>query len=144
MPLTPTMHMDMQEGHLAASTVHQSLFISPFALRVGLRGNLDLSLAKCEKLRGNLDFPLQLNFLLPLSFPLQLNFLPMMNFLLKSFLLLNGLLLNFPQMDCKRLRGNLDFLLAMLTFLLYHDVILLRRTTLRWPLRRPSKMQTPR
>ena len=58
MPLTPTMHMDMQEGHLAASTVHQSLFISPFALRVGLRGNLGLSLARCAKLRGNLDFPL--------------------------------------------------------------------------------------
>ncbi len=130
--MTPTMGTDMQEGHLAASMVHQSFLISPFALRVGLRGNLDLSLAKCEKLRGNLDFPLQLNFLLPL------NFLLMMNSLLKNFLLSNVLLLNFPQKDCKRLRGNLDFLLAMLTFPLYHDVIVLRRTTLHWPLRRPS------
>ncbi len=137
--LTPVMtNLDLQEGHLAASMVHQSFLISPFALRVGLRGNLDLSLAKCEKLRGNLSFPLKRNFLL------RLNFILLVNSLLKNFLLSNVLLLNFPQKNCKRLRGNLNLLLAMLTFLLYHDVILLRRTSWHWPLRRPSQMQTPR
>ena len=116
MPLTPTTSMDLQEGHLAASMVHQSFLISPFALRVGLRGNLDLSLAKCEKLRDNLNFPLHLNFLLPLNFLLQLNCLLLMNFRLTSSWFLNVLLLGFPQRECKRLGGNLDFLLAKLTF----------------------------
>ncbi len=57
--------------------------------------NQNLLLAKYEKQRGNLGFPLELIFVL------QLNFLLLMNIQPKNFLLSNVLLLDDPKENHK-------------------------------------------